>query len=908
MDSDIKSIIKSGFKIPFHRRPPLAHHPRHDPVMSDKEKEILDQEVSDLLRKGSIEPTTSPGFSSRLFCIPKKTGDLRPVLNLRKLNEYVVPQSPARCISSCVNPQRITKVSTVSLEGKAISISSASLRTIPSSTSVHKSITTFATVGTQTRDTDISLPGRPDHSRQEQGTVDTTHGSSTSETPEIGVSGKIIQVTSNSNPEIRSLRIHNRHQDHVTPGTWQEDSGHPQGSQSDGPERDSNTPPAVFLHWNGAVNDRSSLSGQTEDSQPAHVEKRLNKIGNELDRLNLAVRGSSPGPNMVAYQPTVLERLDLDSPEDGSGSLHGCIRLRLGDCHGGSFVVRPMATTSQGSSHQPERTADGPDSNQAQAMSGQNGQHHFRQHDNDCLHQSVRRNPITRVDADGDAIMELLPEDEHTDQDNIHSVSFQPSGLSVSSTHFSARVVHQSILLLTAGETMGPPQSGPIRLRSKSPTPTVHELETLPNSIGDGRTTPIVGETGQRLLLPTLESDTSNPGEDSPGESDSDADHTTLAISNLVSSGQADGDGSTDSNSSPGGHASSRKRPEYLGEESALVSKCLENKRQRLRLKGFDDNALSIAVGNPAEVRKLEAYAKIHRRYIAWALLRDIDPNTPSPAHLANWLASGMVLHKWKPSTADSYRKAIQQMYPDKSIFAQDEDFQDFIKQMKQGQLKVLRDMEVNLDPIVAFFSRQDDLSTLDIKPLTQRLCWMLTVVGMLHPDSIRCIDISDTRFRITDDIVIIPILRPKETRAGQPISWSLTIQRHENPLLCPVATFAAYLTRIKDSACVVKHPKNPNTQYTPLIRDCRDFTVPVGSDTISNHAQVIANLVPRQPGTSRTRGRATGATAAFQGGAPVADIVAHANWSSSILFDKYYRLGSRTKTNLTTTILRSPA
>ncbi|KAF9158583.1 hypothetical protein BGX20_003329 [Mortierella sp. AD010] len=322
--------------------------------------------------------------------------------------------------------------------------------------------------------------------------------------------------------------------------------------------------------------------------------------------------------------------------------------------------------------------------------------------------------------------------------------------------------------------------------------------------------------------------------------------------------------------------------------------------------RGFDENALSIAVGGPAEIRTLERYAKVQERYVAWALQRDIDPNTPSPTQLVNWLASGLVLLKWRPTTADSYRKAVQQMYSDKTSFEQDKDFQDFVVQMKAGQVKVLRDLEVNLDPIIDFLSKQDDLSALGIKPLTQRLCWMLTVVGMLRPDSIRCIDIADPRFRITDDIVIIPILRPKEKRAGQPISWAQTIQRHENRLLCPVATFAAYLSRIKDSKCVVDHPKYCKTKYTPLVRDCRDFTKPVGSDAISNHAQVIADLVPRQPGTSRTRGRATGATAAFQGGAPVGDIVAHANWSSSILFDKYYRLGSRTKTNLTTTILRS--
>ena len=51
--------------------------------------EVMDKEVSDLLSKGAIEHAVGPGFTSQLFTIPKKTGDLRPVLNLRPLNQFV---------------------------------------------------------------------------------------------------------------------------------------------------------------------------------------------------------------------------------------------------------------------------------------------------------------------------------------------------------------------------------------------------------------------------------------------------------------------------------------------------------------------------------------------------------------------------------------------------------------------------------------------------------------------------------------------------------------------------------------------------------------------------------------------------------------------------------------------------
>jgi hypothetical protein len=49
----------------------------------------IDAEVSALLTKGAIEFASGPGFTSPLFVIPKKTGDLRPVLNLRALNRFL---------------------------------------------------------------------------------------------------------------------------------------------------------------------------------------------------------------------------------------------------------------------------------------------------------------------------------------------------------------------------------------------------------------------------------------------------------------------------------------------------------------------------------------------------------------------------------------------------------------------------------------------------------------------------------------------------------------------------------------------------------------------------------------------------------------------------------------------------
>ena len=59
---------------------------------SEGQLEAIDNEVLKLLEKGAIvKAKHCPGeFISNLFLVPKKTGDLRPVINLKPLNKFVV--------------------------------------------------------------------------------------------------------------------------------------------------------------------------------------------------------------------------------------------------------------------------------------------------------------------------------------------------------------------------------------------------------------------------------------------------------------------------------------------------------------------------------------------------------------------------------------------------------------------------------------------------------------------------------------------------------------------------------------------------------------------------------------------------------------------------------------------------
>ena len=115
----VLSVIRGGLDLVFQERPPLSDSPIPMSQTSDKEKfRLLSEEVQSLLLKRVIEgipPTQStPGFYSRLFLqlVPKKTGGMRPVIDLSILNSYLsVPHfkmETNRSIRPCILPGMLT--------------------------------------------------------------------------------------------------------------------------------------------------------------------------------------------------------------------------------------------------------------------------------------------------------------------------------------------------------------------------------------------------------------------------------------------------------------------------------------------------------------------------------------------------------------------------------------------------------------------------------------------------------------------------------------------------------------------------------------------------------------------------------------------------------------------------------
>ncbi|KAG0202432.1 hypothetical protein BGX28_005035, partial [Mortierella sp. GBA30] len=88
------------------------------------------------------------------------------------------------------------------------------------------------------------------------------------------------------------------------------------------------------------------------------------------------------------------------------------------------------------------------------------------------------------------------------------------------------------------------------------------------------------------------------------------------------------------------------------------------------------------------------------------------------------------------------------------------------------------------------------------------------------------------------------------------------------------------------------------------LSRDARDFNKPIGAERISKHISSLSALSSLPKDAKLPNARAIGSTAAIKQGASVDDVVVQGHWSSSILFDQFYRLNAATTTNFTSMVL----
>lgn len=91
--------IISGYRIPFSNRPPLHLPDRHNSRLATHETSKMSAVIEKMKTERVLVPVhASPSFLSRMFLVPKTDGSMRPIFDLRSLNQFVLT-TPFRLIN-----------------------------------------------------------------------------------------------------------------------------------------------------------------------------------------------------------------------------------------------------------------------------------------------------------------------------------------------------------------------------------------------------------------------------------------------------------------------------------------------------------------------------------------------------------------------------------------------------------------------------------------------------------------------------------------------------------------------------------------------------------------------------------------------------------------------------------------
>ena len=94
-DPWVLEVVSSGYCLEFTARPPPFRGVTRTPLPADPvQREALLQEIKSLVAKGAVVCHEGPGqegFYSTFFLTTKKSGEWRPILNLKPLNHFICP-------------------------------------------------------------------------------------------------------------------------------------------------------------------------------------------------------------------------------------------------------------------------------------------------------------------------------------------------------------------------------------------------------------------------------------------------------------------------------------------------------------------------------------------------------------------------------------------------------------------------------------------------------------------------------------------------------------------------------------------------------------------------------------------------------------------------------------------------
>lgn len=198
------------------------------------------------------------------------------------------------------------------------------------------------------------------------------------------------------------------------------------------------------------------------------------------------------------------------------------------------------------------------------------------------------------------------------------------------------------------------------------------------------------------------------------------------------------------------------------------------------------------------------------------------------------------------------------------------------------------QDELLDIRPVLTFL-REQELSSLNLRQLSQRLAFFLGLLGFLRPSCLQ--RISRRSVQVDTASLSFLVVSPKERRHKRIVIDAFP----QDVRLCPLRTMAVFLE--------ASDPLRGTSDA--LFVTSRQPHTPASSQTISRWLEPLIRL--SNPRLSARCLRSVGASTALDNGIPLETVVHVGNWAAPTTFINFYRRQSRltrARANISTAVL----
>ncbi|PVU91960.1 hypothetical protein BB561_004095 [Smittium simulii] len=705
---------------------------------------------------------------SQLFVIPKKTGGLRPVLDLRKLNSHTnlakglhdVSRSRRRIYAHSYT-QFLQEVSALLLERESIPIQSAPVWTVSQPAHYYQGAPPDTIMGENTEHQNICIPGRHPNYWGVEKDMQEKYGPSIFQTDRAGIQNQVREVDNNAISVNNPSWYGNQFTEHEPQSSFLKDSGPPPRSNKTIESWPDNVKMPVELYWESPSYVGCPTPGSSNAETTLGTQEQVLIIDEDMD-INCdthRTRQAEPVPIVSLGDPR-------------TGTLYRCQRHRLGGSCGLTILLRIVESFGGVDAHQRQRTINDIIRTPAPECCWSFGISLLRQYHHSSICKKVWC-------------------DEHAPPGYICSVCNESSGCTEPTDRADGMVNVRPGVLQNNG-IIRATRCRPVCIENKHEASKLLQLVSRQQGCRSELPALQLVELEQPVLLPTMEPDIPGSPESAPRTSDYYSDNASMENSNVVS-------GPTEIISCPAtaptgndGHTRPQKRKISAVEQQELVPHGMENQRRVLQ----------------AQVKRRSRYHSTQKHFLDWHLANNQSAPIQT-SHIVNYLAHIFKTKKLSTNTIKSYKSAILNLVADPKTVGNSPCIKEFLRAINETEIKSFVNPEIDISPIVSRINEWGETSGLDNLKLTTKCCWLLSLCGYLRASDIHRID--DARTIITENTL--------KLRKGQPIERPCEINRHPNHILCPVLAYTVFKARIATELCMTPHANNVSIVVNRIFR-----------------------------------------------------------------------------------------